>query len=100
MASSPTDIVMATLLPMVGLPMLAGKMLNGDEGAQPAPGAPALPKDATQNEKDAQKAATDAKKRQMQMAKTFEGRGSTILTGGKLGELGDYNEKPKGLLGL
>ena len=55
---------------------------------------------ATEAEKAAHKAATDAMRRQRSAGAASEGRGSTILTGGKLGELGQYAGQAKGLLGL
>jgi len=100
MGSSPTDILMATVLPMVGLPMLAAKGFGGDgeEGGD----LPPLPPNATEADKEARRAAIEAKKRQRAAAQSSDGRGSTILTGGlnKLGELNLENMKPKGLLGL
>ena len=99
MASSPTDIALATLVPFVGLPLLAAKGFGG-EGGNPTDGAPPLPPNATEADKAAHKAATEAKKRQRSSIQNSDGRGSTILTGGKLGELAEFSEKPKGLLGL
>lgn len=98
MASSPTDILMATVLPMVGLPMLAAKGMGGEGGGGPTP--PTLPPNATDAEKAAHRAAMDAMRRQRSAGAGSDGRGSTILTGGKLGELGQYAGQAKGLLGL
>lgn len=99
MGSSTTDILMATVLPMVGLPLLAAKGFSGD-GEDASAGAPPLPANATDAEKAAYKAATEAMRRQRQAGASSDGRGSTILTGGKLGELGSYSGQAKGLLGL
>lgn len=68
--------------------------------SQKDPELPPLPPNATDDEKNARKAALDARKRQRSGAQAADGRGSTILTGAKLGEIGQGNTQPKGLLGL
>ena len=62
------------------------------------PELPPLPANATEDDKKARAAAVEARKSQ-RVAQATEGRGSTILTGGKLGSLGEYDGKPKSLLG-
>lgn len=58
------------------------------------------PPNALADESEAQNAARDAAKRARKSLQGSDGRGSTILAGNKLGELGNQVSDPKRLLGL
>lgn len=58
------------------------------------------PPNALADESEAQNAARDAAKRTRKSLQGSDGRGSTILAGNKLGELGNQVSDPKRLLGL
>lgn len=75
--------------------MVTSPDMPGDSGDMPP-----LPPNATDAEKAARDAANAAKRKQVGLASSGDGRSSTNLTGGRLGEVGQPNLQPKTLLGL